>query len=184
VEALTKVWEKFVITFASFYKFIYGAIWAVMDRFVPESREGYPYIMWDLIATVAANSANNPFNAANLTNTTSDEFVVDFFRFEGAPAATLFATGGLIVGGGANDFTLRVRIKDLSHNADIVRLAIPIGLLIEPTTRKYVPSRKIVLTGGQNAGLEITVDNVSGGPITNVYCAVHGHMRSRKNMPQ
>lgn len=184
MEDLKQVWEKISNTFASFYKFIYGAIWAVMDRFVPEAREGYPYLMWDLIATVAANSSNNAFNAANLTNTTSDEFVVDYFRFEGAPAATVFAAGGLGFGGGASDFNLRVRIKDLSHNADIVRLAVPIGLLIEPTSRKYVPSRKIVLTGGQNAGLEITVDNVSGAPITNVYVAVHGHMRSRKNMPQ
>jgi hypothetical protein len=184
VDALKTVWEGFVNLFASFYKFLYGAVWAVMDRFVPEAREGYPYIMWDVIATVAANSSNTPFNAANLTNTTSDEFVVDYFRFEGAPAAAYLAAGGLSVMGGAQDFNLRVRVKDLSHNADIVRLAIPIGLLIDPVSRRYYPQRRIVLTGGQNAGLEITVDNTSGGPLNNVYVAVHGHMRSRKNMPQ
>jgi hypothetical protein len=183
VDALKVVWEGFVNTFASFYKFIYGAVWAVMDRFVPEAREGYPYIMWDTIAAVPANSSNNPFNAANLTNTTSDEFVVDYFRFEGGPAAAWLAAGGLGIGGGAQDFILRVKIKDLSHNADIVRLAIPIGLLIEPTSRKYVPSRRIVLTGGQNSGLEITVDNTAGGT-PSAFVAVHGHMRSRKNMPQ
>ena len=176
--------DRFIQLFVQFGQFVEKFAWTVADRFIPEAREGYPYIMWDVIATVAATSANTPFNAANLTNTTSDEFVVDYFRFEGGPAAAQLAQGGIAVTGGANDFNLRVRIKDLSHNADIVRLAIPIGLLIEPVSRKYIPQRKIVLTGAQNAGLEITVDNVTGGPITNVYCAVHGHMRSRKNMPQ
>ena len=184
MDALAQVWEKFTNTFASFYKFIYGAIWSVMDRFIPEAREGYPYILWDVIAAINANTNNNAFNAANLTNTTSDEFVVDYFRFEGNPAAAFLAAGGLALGGGAQDFNLRVRIKDLSHNADIVRQPIPIGLLIEPMSRKYVPSRKIVLTGGQNAGLEITVDVGNIAVTTGVWVAVHGHMRSRKNMPQ
>lgn len=189
---LARIWERFTQLFGelgratvAFFKWVELTVWAFIDRFVPEAREGYPYVMWDVLASVGATTYNNAFPAASFTNNTTDEFVVQYLRFEGGTDDGIYSTGGTVGGyPGAHDFNLRVIVRDLVHNSALMQTATPIGLLIEPGRRVWKPARQIILPGGQNGSLGITVDNVSGGAINNVYCAVHGYMRTRKNQPQ
>lgn len=176
--------DRFIQLFVQFGQFVEKFAWTVADRFMPEAREGYPYIMWDEINPLPASVTNRAFPAASFANPTTDEMVVDFFRFEMTPAAAILAANGLSVGGGANDYNVRVTIRDLAHNAMLMQQSVPIGLIIEPTSRVYVPTRRIVLPGGNQSALQISLDNMTAGDLAHCYVAVHCHARTRKNTPQ
>jgi hypothetical protein len=176
--------DRFIQLFVQFGQFLEKFAWTVADHFMPEAREGYPYIMWDVMANLAANAANIPYPAASFANPTTDEMVVEYFRFEAQPAAAALAAGGTAVIGGANDFNVAITVKDMAHNATFMQNPVPIGLILDPIKRVWYPSRRIILPGGNQSALQISVTNLTGGGLTNIYAAAHCHARTRKNTPQ
>lgn len=176
--------DRFIQLYVQFGQFVEKFAWTVADRFIPEAREGYPYVMWDEIDPLPANVTNRAFPAASFSNPTTDEMVVDYFRFEMTPAAAGFGAGGLSFVGGAQDYNVRVTIRDLAHNAMLMQQSVPVGLLIDPIKRVWYPPRRIVLPGGNQSALQISLDNMTGGNLAHCYVAVHCHARTRKNTPQ
>lgn len=158
--------------------------WTVADRFMPEAREGYPYVMYGQIANLAASATGQAFPANTFNNPTADELVIDYFRIEAQPAAAYLAAGGTAIMGGAQDFNIGIRLTDQAHNAPSMQVPVPIGVLLDPISRKWYPTRKIILPGGSQAQIQVLIDNLTAGPLTNIHMAAHCHARTRKNTPQ
>jgi hypothetical protein len=155
-------------------------VWTTLaDKFVPESRRGYPYSMRSMVATLPALSNNIQVPTNDFTNGTDLEFVITHFRFE---AGAITAAGGLYAAGGTagsykaiNDFNVRVNIRDVQHNCNLNSQSTEIGLLIEDTSREYKLPRPLII--GPTGTLDIKLDNAAAAAIANVYIAAHGYMR-------
>jgi len=185
---LGQIGEKHINQFTQFGNFIEQTAWTVADRFIPEAREGYPYVMWGMLTNVLRATSNNMYPAATFTNPTADELVIDYFRIEAAAdvAGALYAAGGAAGSyQGFYDFITRVTVKDLAHNAPLMQQSVPVGLLIEHQSRKWIPTRRIILPGNSQSSLQVGIDNVAAGTdIAVVYFAAHCHARTRKGTPQ
>jgi hypothetical protein len=185
---LGNIGEKHIQQFAQFGNFCEQFAWTVADRYMPEAREGYPYVMWGQLVNVLPGTANNAFPANVFANPTADELVIDYFRIECAPDMA----GAVIAGGGAAgsyqgfyDNIIRVTVKDLAHNAPLMQQSVPVGLLIEHNRRIWTPTRRIILPGNSQSNLQVLVDNVSAATtVPFVNFAAHCHARTRKNTPQ
>lgn len=185
---LGNIGENGVNKFVQFGGFLEQFAWTVSDRFIPEAREGYPYVMWGQLVNVLPGTANVAFPAATFTNPTADELVIDYFRIECSTdtAGALYAAGGAAGSyQGFYDNIIRVTVKDLAHNAPLMQQSVPVGLLIEHTRRIWTPTRKIILPGNSQSALQVLVDNVSAATtVPFVNFAAHCHARTRKGTPQ